>query len=116
MHLLIIIRIKKNKNRCIDCGKELSDKNSKRCLKCSAKHVGELNQKIKWPSTSELYSLILQNSFLKISKDLGVSDNAVRKCCKRYGIPFKCNEIKELRKNNIDYETYINNKKKFFKT
>lgn len=98
---------KHNNNKCIDCGKPLKYKKAIRCPQCAAKHRGENGKKIEWPSPSELYSLILQYPIVKVAKKLGVSDKAVRKHCKKHGIPFYHNEIKELRENNIDYETYL---------
>jgi transcriptional regulator with PAS, ATPase and Fis domain len=48
-----------------------------------------LKTKIKWPPKEELESMIKNQSVLSISKKLKVSDNAVRKTAKRYGIDIK---------------------------
>ena len=41
------------------------------------------------PSKDELYNLLCDNSFLQVGRKYGVSDNAIRKWCKTYGIPHK---------------------------
>lgn len=42
--------------------------------------------KISWPSKEELEKLVWEKSTLSIAKDLGVSDSAIGKKCKAYGI------------------------------
>lgn len=42
--------------------------------------------KISWPSVEEVISMVQDTSFLQVGKDLGVSDNAVRKYLKRNGV------------------------------
>lgn len=37
---------------------------------------------------------IRENSLLKVSDIYGVSDNAIRKWCKRMGLPFRSTDIK----------------------
>ncbi len=44
------------------------------------------SRKIEWPSKDVLEKLVWEKSILQISKDYGVSDNAVRKWCRRYEI------------------------------
>ena len=53
-------------------------------------------QKVKRPSKEELLELIKSTSFLQIGKIYGVSDNAVRKWCKSYGLPYKQKDIRSL--------------------
>lgn len=48
------------------------------------------------PSKEELFELLSNNSFLKVSKMFNVSDNTIRKWCKSYNIPFKKSEYKKL--------------------
>jgi hypothetical protein len=43
-------------------------------------------RKVEWPSIEELTKLINTTSMVKIGKMFGVSDNAVRKWCKKYEI------------------------------
>jgi hypothetical protein len=47
------------------------------------------NRKVVRPSKEELEQLIQNNSFLALSRKFGVSDNAIRKWCKLYGIDWK---------------------------
>lgn len=66
-------------NYCQDCGKEVWH-SSERCSPCAkSKRV-----KIAWPSTVELKNRLKTNSCLKVAKDLGVSDNTVRKRLKNH--------------------------------
>lgn len=58
------------------CGAELAGSNTKGvCLKCS--HVAQ--QRIVWPSVEELQERLKTTSFVQLGKQLGVSDNAIRK-------------------------------------
>lgn len=76
----LITRIVKVKSFCPVCGKEKS-KNNKTCsIECHA----FTRRKCKRPSKQELQTLLNKSSFVQIGKQFGVSDNAVRKWCKRY--------------------------------
>lgn len=44
--------------------------------------------KINWPEKEELARLVWEKPLSRLGPDLGVSDNAIRKRCKLYGIPF----------------------------
>lgn len=80
----------KDKNYCIDCGKEISSK-SIRCAECNSK-----NQRItKRPSREELKQEIRNFSFLEIGRKYNVSDNSIRKWCNAYNLPSKKTEIKK---------------------
>lgn len=85
----------KKQNHCIDCGKIISNR-AIRCIKCSNKQNRNYHNKVERPTKEELYNLILTNSFIEIGKMYGVSDNAIRKWCKAYDLPFRKNEIKLL--------------------
>ena len=50
-------------------------------------------RKVKRPSKEELLFLIKNKTFTQIGKDYGVSDNAIRKWCKSYGLPYKKKDI-----------------------
>ena len=40
--------------------------------------------------------LFRNDSFLSIGKQYGVTDNAIRKWCKVYGLPYKVSKIKKI--------------------
>ena len=42
--------------------------------------------KIDWPPAQDLLVLVIEKGFQKVRKELGVSDNAVRKTLGKYGI------------------------------
>lgn len=74
-------------NKCLDCNCRIDKKNS-RCKKCSSKINGVNSRKFEI-SKEELINLIKQYPMTKVGEILGVSDNAVRKRCKRLGIDYK---------------------------
>lgn len=77
-------RNKKAKERfygtCEGCGKPVGE-SSTRCRSCARKGQGT---KIKWPSMEELAQLVEQKGYCAVARELGVSDNAVRKHIKNY--------------------------------
>lgn len=78
---------------CKNCGKEL-ERNRKTGL-CSICYNKLQSSKI--PQKEELISLIVEGvPFIKIGRMYGVTDNSVRKWCKKYGLPFRRNDIKSL--------------------
>lgn len=87
--------MKKNKssNYCIDCQIKIGN-TSKRCRKCSVLENAKLRKNSNTPLKEELHSLILNYSFVAIGKKFNVSDNTIRKWCKKYKLP---NTKKELR-------------------
>lgn len=102
--------IKTYKNRekkyCTNCGKELNKKNSStKCSSCFAKELvykeGNflIEERI---SREELKKLIRLKSFTEIGKDFNVTDNAVRKWCKYYNLPFRVKDIKDY--SNEEWE------------
>ena len=48
------------------------------------------------PDREQLKTLIRKNSFIQVGRLFGVSDNAVRKWCRSYGLPDSSNLIKEI--------------------
>lgn len=83
------IRQPKKQNICVDCGKPVRA-DVKRCSECEHKR----QRKTDWPQRDELKQLIRQETFASIGRQFGVSDNAVRKWCKKYNLPFTKNIIK----------------------
>lgn len=81
---------KKILHYCSDCGCEISRKATK-CVSCSHKD----QYRTLHPSRDELKVLIRSLSFTKIGEKFNVSDNAVRKWCKKENLPFKSSEIKK---------------------
>lgn len=64
----------KEAKQCLDCNKEINV-NSLRCKPCSLK----VKSKINWPDTKVLKEMLKTRSYVQIGKNLGVSDNAIRK-------------------------------------
>jgi ssDNA-binding Zn-finger/Zn-ribbon topoisomerase 1 len=66
-------------NQCVDCDEKILA-SSTRCVSCSAA------QKIKtdWPPTDQLISMVEKTSYTSVGRELGVSDNAVRKRIKNH--------------------------------
>ena len=78
---------------CIECGCEIS-KTSVRCKKCSAKKNNKV--KVNWPSKDIIEKAILNGeSFVSIASKYNATDNALRKYCKRIGLPSTKQEVKE---------------------
>lgn len=53
----------------------------------------------------ELIKLLSKYSFVEIGKLYGVSDNAVRKWCKKYGLPYRRRDVTEFLKENHIVDT-----------
>jgi len=78
-------RSKRKRYYCEQCGKEKSYKHSKKCKSCAAKDL-EKRKVQNRPSKEELAEMIDTMSWLAIGKKYGVSDNAIRKWARSYGI------------------------------
>lgn len=78
---------------CCDCGKKLSQ-SSLRCLDCENERRRQIAKNSKPISREELKQLIRITPFTKIGEMFGVTDNAIRKWCKLYNLPFKVKDIK----------------------
>lgn len=83
------IRANHIKHFCIDCGVEILS-TSQRCVSCNNK----LQRKAERPDKDTLYWEIKTTNFSAVGRKYGVSDNAVRKWCKSYGLPTKSSEYK----------------------
>ena len=83
--------LSKIEHYCVDCGAPIG-KGAVRCIECSHKK----QYKCEHPDRQTLKFLIRNKTFVAIGKEFGVSDNAVKKWCKKYGLPSKRKEIKSL--------------------
>lgn len=107
----------KKKYYCVKCGKELNFKNANGiCRDCynadkrlqfSSQNTNARQQKQMLPKTKleycnnkisreELKQKIRTQSFVAIGKEFGVSDKAVSKWCRKYGLPYLKSEIKKI--------------------
>jgi hypothetical protein len=76
-------KILKKSKLCLKCGKPAYNKY------CSGECYNMSRQKVVRPSKKELVNILKNNSFVSAGKQFGVSDNAIRKWCKRYEINIK---------------------------
>lgn len=79
---------------CPICGGKMSY-DAEVCLEC---HLQRIHKNI--PSKDVLESQIRDNSFVQLGKMYGVSDNAVRKWCKSYGLPFRKKDLESYFETN----------------
>ena len=77
------------KKLCTCCNKKYIENNSRMCVECS----NLLQRKVDRPEKYELLELIKSKTFVEIGKIYGVSDNAIRKWCKNYNLPYRKNDI-----------------------
>lgn len=75
-------------NKC-DCGKIIHE-DSLRCRRCNNQITRENDKRVRinWPPVAVLKELVWEKPMTELSKDLLVSDNAIRKHCKVRNIPF----------------------------
>lgn len=89
----VMVHKKVEQKYCIDCGKAITA-NAIRCVTCNNIHSGKLKatlfQKI---SREELKLLIRKYPFTQIGEKYGVTDNAIRKWCKAYNLPYLKRDI-----------------------
>lgn len=76
---------------CERCGKETNRYDVKLCVKCARLQ----QRKVERPTKEELKKLIFEKPFTTIAKEYGISDNAVRKWCKGYGLPYRKKDLKK---------------------
>ena len=69
------------KNVCVDCGKEISLYNATRCIDCR----GKMSRK-PLPDKEELQKLVLATPLWKLGPQFGMTDNGLKKRCKKMGI------------------------------
>lgn len=82
-------KIKKNKKElCPVCNTNMKYRRYNMCVECSYKSRSKIIER------DTLKNLIRTIPFLQIAKEYNVSDNTIRKWCKKYDLPFKSKEIK----------------------
>lgn len=82
---------REHKKLCPKCNKNLISVDSHMCRECYLKeHSGGV------PPKEELEEMIFTMSFVKIGEKYGVSDNAVRKWCMKYNIPYRKKDIRRI--------------------
>lgn len=78
------------KTICKQCGKHISYGTKLHlCRDCY-----DLMRKSGRPSAEELFELLKKNSFVAVGKMFGVTDNAIRKWCRNYGLSDKAKDYK----------------------
>lgn len=96
-------RIVNAQNFCIDCGKPIS-RGAKRCQDCfratrskvvkKDKSSGKMEYKLFF-TREELKRMIRNIPFLQIGKKYNVTDNAIRRWCKKLNLPYRVKDIKK---------------------
>lgn len=89
------IKESRRKTKCSECGKETKSfprDNVKLCLSCYNKLKSQ-----NVPDKDDLIATLQQfnANFTRVGKHYAVSDNAVRKWCKKYDIPYRSKDLKE---------------------
>lgn len=77
---------KPTKFKCSDCKKPISgNRGTGKCQSCY--QIGrEGKPKIEWPSPRDVVAMLQEESYAKVGKRLGISDNSVRKYLRKNGI------------------------------
>lgn len=85
-------RKKDKENYCVDCGTVISIQGT-RCKSCAGKQHRLVKER---PDAETLLELVALHGFSAVGRMYGVSDNAVKKWCKSYGLPHFIKPIKEM--------------------
>ena len=82
----------KTSHKCQNCGKEISQQ-ATLCVEC----YRIKSRKVPRPGPKDLqdYLILVKGNFSQAAKHFGVSDNAVRKWCKNYNIPYHSKDYKK---------------------
>lgn len=78
-------------NFCVDCGIEITS-GATRCRACANKTFASREIPVE---RAKLKQMIRLMPFTQIGKEFGVSDNAIRKWCDKYGLPRRVSDIKK---------------------
>jgi len=71
------------KNTCLDCSSPIH-RRATRCKSCAGKKTQKT--KIDWPPTEVLLEKLKTSNFLALSRELGVTGNAIRKRIKNHPV------------------------------
>lgn len=71
---------------CPICGTHFTSRSGKGKVYCSIGCLGHANRRTPWPSRKQLQTDMQSLSWLAIGRKYGVSDNAVRKWARKYGL------------------------------
>lgn len=85
-------------NFCKDCGKQIT-RDATYCHPCSVIHQKKVDNV---PDPLELARMIKNSSFSEVGRKFGVSDNAVKRWCKKYDIPYLKNELIDWYDNQVN--------------
>lgn len=84
---------KRNQRFCTVCNTPISkDGVTGMCSKCYAKSIRTVER----PSAEQLLEEVATSSFAAVGRKYNLTDNAIRKWCKTYGLPTRAKEIKDL--------------------
>lgn len=75
---------------CSNCNAEITKNQSGLCYDCFLKLRWKER---KYPNREELKILIRTTPFTQIGRQYGITDNAVKKWCKKYDLPFRKSDI-----------------------
>ena len=89
---IIIVRNREKYNLCPVCKNNIKTLRANMCINC---YNAERSNNM--PSKDVLEKLIYEKSFSEIGRMYGVSDNAIRKWCKKYSLPNKRSEINQIK-------------------
>lgn len=78
--------------KCIVCNCEYYNPSSDKYCSKDCQYIGQ--RRVKRPTKEELEEMIKSKSFTEIGRNFEVSDNAVRKWCKSYGLPYRKKDFK----------------------
>lgn len=82
------------KRKCNNCSKYVRTLTQKKTGLCRDCYNESMDASSKKPSKEILEKLIFEKTFIEIGRMYGVSDNAVRKWCKLYNLPYRKKDIK----------------------
>lgn len=89
-----VVEKEPKKYYCERCGAEIT-RGAKLCKECSSVSSRKVLER---PSSEDLLSLLLSNTFVEVGQMYGVSDNTIRGWCREYGIPSTRKGLKEYQR------------------